>query len=402
MGDITLNVRPSVFAPLKCKDRYDIICFSHLRWDGVYQRPQHLLSRLAKFHRVIFIEEPEYSPTEPYLERISSGTPNVEVFRPRMSAHYPFFVGDQISTIDTLVHDLLLERNITHYIVWLYSPMAFPVAEKLRPVARVFDCMDELSGFRFAPNELLERDRAAMTWADLVLTGGVSIYNSRRQMHPNIYCFPSSVDAEHFRGALKPSTYEPAIQATLPRPRLGFFGVIDERMDLELLRYLANSRPQWQFVMIGPIVKIEEAELPRFNNLHYFGQQDYKLLPAYLKGWDVALMPFAINAATRFISPTKLLEYMAAERPIVSTPIPDVIQYKSCVLLADNHESFLSACEAALRANPVERAEWLERMRAIVSTTSWDQSVARITELIDTITIRKSSMLPQPTAPIQD
>jgi UDP-galactopyranose mutase len=365
----------------------DIVCLSHLRWDGVYQRPQHLLSRLARTRRVFVIEEPEdYDTTVPFLQSVPSGTANVFVFRPRMRATYPFYVGEHIPALRGLLQNLFEREGISRYIVWLYTPMALPVVEGFTPLARVFDCMDELSAFRFAPLELPERDRATMRWADLVFTGGRSLYEARRHQHPNIHCFPSSVDASHFGAALAESTPEPESQRGLPRPRLGFFGVIDERMDYTILAALAQAHPEWQIVMVGPFAKVHPDEVPQFPNLHYMGQQPYASLPGYLKGWDVTLIPFAQSAATRFLSPTKVLEYMAAERPVVATPLPDLLPYRSAVLLADDPQSFVAACEQALSVSEAQRAAWTVEMRAHVAATSWDITVDRMATLIEGLT----------------
>jgi len=369
--------------------QYDIVCLSHLRWDGVYQRPQHLLSRLARTRRVFVIEEPEDDETAvPFLQSVPSGTANVFVFRPRMRVTDPLYVGEHIGAVRGLLQKLFEQERISQYLLWLYTPMALPVVEGFTPLTRVFDCMDELSAFRFAPVELLERDRATMRWADIVFTGGRSLYEARRHQHPNIHCFPSSVDATHFGAALAESTLEPESQRRLPRPRLGFFGVIDERMDYPMLAALAQAHPEWQLVMVGPFAKVRPEEVPQFPNLHYMGQQPYASLPGYLKGWDVALIPFAQSAATRFLSPTKVLEYMAAERPIVATPLPDLLPYHTALLLADDPQSFVAACEQALSGSDAQRAAWTGAMRAHVAATSWDLTVDRMAALIDGLTNR--------------
>jgi UDP-galactopyranose mutase len=251
--------------------------------------------------------------------------------------------------------------------------------------------MDELSAFDFAPPQLLERERQLLKRADVVFTGGPSLYRAKQGRHPNLHLFPSSVDAEHFRQALN-GLPEPEEQARLPHPRLGYFGVIDERIDRPLLAHLAASHPEWRVLMIGPTVKIDPATLPQAPNLHYLGPRAYEALPAYLAGWDVCLLPFARNAATRFISPTKTLEYMAAERPIVSTPITDVRElYGDIVYLGDTTEAFVEACERALAASADERGRRGEKMRAVLKNTSWDVTAAAMRRLIEEARARRSS-----------
>jgi UDP-galactopyranose mutase len=369
---------------------YAIVAFSHLRWDFVYQRPQHLLSRLAAKRRVFFIEEPIYdSGAQAYWER-SRPEPNVMVCRPHTPLRSSGFCTDQFPALRDLLPEVIENEGLRDHVVWLYTPMALPVAQSLRPQAVVYDCMDELSMFLNAPPELLEHESALLRWADLVFTGGPSLYRAKKGRHPNLHCFPSSVDAAHFRQACKsardPSQTghpEPGDQAVLPHPRLGFHGVIDERLDLPLLDALAQAHPAWQVVMVGPVVKIDTGKLPRHPNLHYLGQRSYNQLPAYLAGWDVCLLPFARNDATRFISPTKTLEYMAAELPVVSTPITDVAEpYGDIVYLGDSPQAFISACEQALEASDLERSVRAAKMRRVLANTSWDATARAMEELI--------------------
>jgi glycosyltransferase involved in cell wall biosynthesis len=282
----------------------------------------------------------------------------------------------------------LIDEAGPHPIAWVYTPLAWPLVERLDPVAVVYDCMDELSLFLGAPAELVPREDALLARADLVFTGGRSLYRAKRHRHRDIHCFPSSVDAAHFGRArpLHPAGVretEPADQAGIPHPRLGFFGVIDERLDLEIVAALADAHPEWQIVMLGPVVKIDPALLPRRPNIHYPGPRSYGELPAYLAGWDVCLLPFARNDATRFISPTKTLEYMAAERPIVSTPITDVAEpYGDIVYLGGTPAEFVAACEAALAEEPDERLRRVGRMREVLAGTSWDATAAHMERLV--------------------
>jgi UDP-galactopyranose mutase len=366
--------------------RYSIVAFSHLRWNFVYQRPQHLLSRLAAKRPVFFVEEPEFDAHGPPRWDRSIPQPNLTVLRPRTPVQALGFHPEQLPALDPLMADLARKLEATTVVAWLYTPMALPLAHALAPVATVYDCMDELSLFLGAPPELLSREEALLESADLMFTGGPSLYRAKQGRHPNVHCFPSSVDAAHFRAARAgdPSAVaEAEDQAELPHPRLGFYGVIDERLDLGLLDYIAAARAEWQIVLVGPVVKIDPASLPRRPNIHYFGQRSYDELPRYLRGWDLCLLPFARNDATRFISPTKTLEYMAAELPIVSTPITDVAEpYGDIVYLGATPEEFLAACEAALTSSPEERARRSARMRRVLAGTSWDVTVSAMETLL--------------------
>jgi glycosyltransferase involved in cell wall biosynthesis len=261
--------------------------------------------------------------------------------------------------------------------------MAIPFAEELEPLAVVYDCMDELSLFRGAPRELVDREARLLAAADLVFTGGQSLYEAKREKHPRVHAFPSSIDAEHFRAA-RETRPEPADQAGIPGPRMGYFGVIDERLDLDLLAAVAEARPDWHLVMVGPVVKIDPASLPQHPNLHWLGMKSYPELPQYLAGWDVALMPFALNESTRFISPTKTPEYLAGGRPVVSTPIRDVVKpygESGMVEIADSPEEFVAAVERVLAR--ADREDWLRRVDEHLSHGSWSRTWQQMSELIE-------------------
>jgi UDP-galactopyranose mutase len=359
-----------------------LVVFSHLRWDFVFQRPQHLLSRLAADRRVLFVEEPiQVADTSPAWA-LTQPAAGVTVARLTTPSPAPGFHDEHVTTFERLLPELLEREGMVDYLAWFYTPMALPLAQHLEPLQVIYDCMDELSAFKGAPPELLAREDALLARADLVFTGGPSLYRAKRARHPRVHCFPSSVDAAHFRAA-RDGAIEAAETADLPRPRLGFYGVIDERMDLELLAGVAEARPEWQIVMVGPVVKIEPDALPRHPNIHYLGQRSYEELPTLLAGWDVCLLPFALNEATRFISPTKTLEYMAAEKPIVSTPIADVVEpYGEIVYLGASSDAFVAACERALGASQKERFARVERMRSVLASTSWATTAAAMDELI--------------------
>jgi protoporphyrinogen oxidase/glycosyltransferase involved in cell wall biosynthesis len=354
-----------------------LIVFSHLRWDFVYQRPQHLVTRLARYRPVYFFEEP-LPGTGPAMLETSSPTRNVVVCQPRTPISARGFHDDQLPTLQPMVRTLMAEHGIREPLAWLYTPMALPLVQQLGACAVVYDCMDELSMFRNAPKQLLQREGALLKSADVVFTGGPSLYQAKRLRHDRVYCFPSSVEKEHFAQACNPALDHPA-QRELPHPRLGFYGVLDERLDIDLLQALARARPQWQFIMVGPVVKIEPAALPHLPNIHYFGQQPYGELPRFLAGWDICLLPFAINQATRFISPTKTLEYMAACKPIVSTPVQDVVEpYGQIVRIAGYFPAFLQECEDILDRPAEQRAAEVSAMREIVARTSWDQTAEQM------------------------
>jgi UDP-galactopyranose mutase len=368
-----------------------IIVFSHLRWDFVYQRPQHLMARLAAGQPVLYIEEPVISRTEEPEWEFHEAAANLTVCRPHTPCEESGFHAQQIPWLRKLLRELLEMRGIDEYLLWFYTPLALPATAEMKPAFTVYDCMDELSGFLGAPPEMIQREAELLEKADVVFTGGPSLYRSKRGRHPNVHCFASSVDAAHFAAASS-GIPEAEDQKDLAHPRLGYYGVIDERMDPQLLGALASAHPEWQIVMVGPVVKIDRGSLPANPNIHYFGQRSYEQLPGYLAGWDVCLMPFARNRSTEFISPTKTLEYMAAEKMIVSTPIRDVAEpYGDIVYLGGTPEEFIAACEAALHATAQERERRIHRMRAVLGQTSWETTVDRMRELIRPVGSRSAA-----------
>lgn len=361
----------------------DLVCFSHLRWNFVYQRPQHLLSRAARSRRVFVVEEPIFDNGSMRLD-VSESDDGVYVVVPYLPEGLSSEVAKQV-VLRRLVDRLFAEQQIENFVAWYYTPMALEFTQHLKPLATIYDCMDELSAFKGAHSSLQVREQQLFSRCDLVFTGGQTLYEAKRSQHDSVHAFPSSIDRRHFGKARSIKT-EPADQQHIPHPRLGFFGVIDERFDIELLNSLALARPNWQFIMIGPVVKIDPASLPSHANIHYLGGRDYKDLPAYLSGWDVALLLFARNESTRFISPTKTPEYLAAGKPVVSTSIRDVVRpygEQQLVKIADEPEEFVQAIESILAQSQSERSAWLKRVDTFLADMSWDETWGRMSELID-------------------
>jgi UDP-galactopyranose mutase len=371
----------SQYAPRQAAD-HTLICFSHLRWNFVFQRPQHLMSRFAQAGRVIFWEEPEAAlpECEPALGVRTCAETGVVVVTPSL----PETLSEERrqETLKNLL-DTYLAGEKGPFVRWYYTPMMLPFSRHVESACTVYDCMDELANFRFAPPQLLELERELLASADVVFTGGYSLYEAKKDKHPNIHPFPSSVDRAHF-GQARAMDAQPDDQGPIGRPRLGFYGVIDERMDLDLIAAVADAHPEWSIVMVGPVVKIDPADLPLRANIHYVGGKKYEELPVYLGGWDVALMPFAINDSTKFISPTKTPEYLAGGRPVVSTPITDVIRHYGdleAVYIADGAEAFIKGCEDAL-ALAQSGDEWLKSVDLKLANLSWDITYARMAGLV--------------------
>ncbi len=361
-----------------------LLCLSHLRWDFVFQRPQHLMTRAASTHRVVYFEEPRFTEdahSDPSLD-VRRSPEGVLVATPLLPAGLDAPAADtaQRELLDRLLASLAAPLAA----VWFYTPMALDFAGHLRPAVTVYDCMDELTLFRGASPRLALLERRLLKQADLVFTGGRSLFEAKRRLHPHAHLFPSSVEAAHFRRARVWTAPEPPDQAALPHPRIGFFGVLDERMDYALLDQVAAARPDWQLVMLGPTAKIDRTALPQRPNLHWLGMKSYADLPAYLAGWDAGLMPFALNEATRFISPTKTPEFLAAGVPLVSTPVADVVSdwnKDGLVEIADGPDAVVATIETLL-ARP--RTPWQARVDRRLAGQSWDATWARMRRLIET------------------
>ena len=375
-----------------------LLVFSHLRWNFVFQRPQHLFTRAAKSQPVIFFEEPMFEGATRAHLRLSQPQENITVATPVLPRGLTQNEADLFQR--SLLNDLLARNDIAEgqqrerLVTWYFTPMALRFSAHLRPSLCIYDCMDELSQFRGAPQEIRDLERDLLDRAGLVFTGGQSLYEAKRKMHPNVHCFPSSIDAKHFGKARSGNLPEPHDQACIAHKRIGFFGVIDERLDVDLLDKAAQLRPDWQFVMLGPVVKIDPATLPRHANLHWLGQKNYDELPAYLAGWDLGCMPFALNEATRYISPTKTPEFLAAGLPVVSTAIHDVVRTygkEGLVEIAGTPEEFVEKAQMLLER---PREAWLARVDAYLATTSWDRTWASMATLIE-----QHRQQRQPTAP---
>jgi UDP-galactopyranose mutase len=366
----------------------DLVCLSHLRWGFVYQRPQHLLSRFAKHQRVFFVEEPVPSTGAPRMEIQVCPESGVNICVPQIPEGIGRSSQDTIQKL--LLNNLLTEQRVQDYLLWYYTPMALSFSTHLQPRLTVFDCMDELSAFKNAPQEMKDREAELLQRADLVFTGGQSLYEAKLGRHDDLHVFPSSIEFGHFAQA-RTHSGEPADQAGLPHPRIGFCGVIDERFDIDLLDGIAKLRPDYHFVMIGPVVKIDPATLPRHANIHYLGGKSYKELPHYLAGWDAAILPFAHNESTKFISPTKTPEYLAAGKPVVSTSITDVVRpygVQKLVRIADTPPDFIQAIELALTHDANDR-DWKIRVDSALAQNSWDLTHKRMRDLIESRILSK-------------
>jgi UDP-galactopyranose mutase len=344
-----------------------LICFSHLRWDFVFQRPQHLMTRFAENYDVLYWEEPIVADVSAPQLDVRLGASGVRIATPQLPA-----------AMDIALHEMALRELLNGYLAgdarhvvrWYYTPMMLPFSRHIHCAYTVYDCMDELSAFKFAPPALQWLEKELFEQAEVVFTGGYSLYEAKREKHANVHPVPSSVDKAHFaraRSICGPKS---------GNPRIGFYGVVDERFDIELLAKVAALRPHIDFEIVGPVVKIDAQSLPQAANIIYTGQQDYDQLPVCLARWDAAMMPFAINESTQYISPTKTPEYLAAARPVISTPVRDVERHYGDtpgVMIAETAEGFAAACDCAL-IFAKDKSEWLPAVDQQLAGLSWDKN----------------------------
>jgi glycosyltransferase involved in cell wall biosynthesis len=359
-------------------DRPDLICFAPARWDFVYQRPHHLMSRAARDFRVFFVEEPRLQ-----ADRVG---PRLEVIRQPNGVRVviPWLPQDQLAAPDAalrgLLANLFAKYRIEHYVLWYQTPAALAFTSHLNPLVVIYDAADGAAEVRRGTQS--SQDAEILRRADVVLTGSSSLYDVARDRHDNVHLVPSAIDAAHFAQA-RIWQPQPADQAAIPQPRLGFFGVLDERLDFALIDQVAAVRPGWQLIFIGPVLQLSLTDLPQRSNIHYLGLKSYLELPAYLAGWDVAMLPFAVNDATRYSSPTKIPEYLAGGKPVITTPIPDVVnQYGATglVQIAATPAEFVAAGMRALFMPPASDRSSLDQY---LTQTSWDEAWRTIARLIE-------------------
>jgi glycosyltransferase involved in cell wall biosynthesis len=364
--------------PINSKN-FDIVAYSHLRWDYVYQRPQQILERIGQSHKVLYIEQPIDHVSLHGVPSIVEVSENITVLQPRIDH------GKFLDEYEELTLRFMKRLNIERPVLWFYGPGFEKLTDRVPHSLVVYDCMDEHSAFKGTNEGIIRNEMNLLKKADVVFTGGKSLFEAKKEHNPNVHCFPSSVDLEHFRKSLDPETTVPEDLLSIPKPTVAYYGVIDERTDLDLLTGIADLMPDISFVMIGPVIyaKINADKLPERKNIYYLGGKPYADLPNYLKGIDICMMPFALNRSTQFISPTKTLEYMAGLKPIISTPVTDVVRdYSEMVYIVNNAEEFKKAVEYYLNETPEEESKRKYLEESVLRSTSWDRTVREMEDIV--------------------
>jgi glycosyltransferase involved in cell wall biosynthesis len=368
----------------------NILVLSHLRWDFVYQRPQHLLTRFAKQCKITFLEEPLFDAPDKGYYTFSKRDENIVVVTPHVRDGLE--AEELKEVLKALFNEYMQNKTLANYAFWYYTPMALEFSRKYIPDMVIYDCMDELSAFKFAPPRLKALEQELLKISDVVFTGGHSLYEAKKNQHANIHPFPSSIDKKHFAKARSIKS-SPPDQIATQQPKLGFYGVIDERFDVDLIKGIADARPDWQIILIGPVVKIDQNILPKNSNIHYLGPKSYQELPTYMADWNIALIPFLLNESTRFISPTKTPEYLAAGLPVISTAIKDVIDpygKRKLVQTGNDANDFILAAEKLLALTPEQRVQKLNKVDHFLSLNSWDKTCDDMMEVMKNTLAHKS------------
>lgn len=358
-------------------DRPPLLAFSHVRWESFYQRPHQVMTRMGRRRNVVFIEEPLIGGSSSWMESLRVA-PGVRVCRPHLAARDTSFGDEQLHELDAMLRAFMDRENINDHAAWLYTPSAVKLARGLEPRAIIYDCTDGLEGFSGRPSS---DEHELLACADAVLTSGPSIFRARSDSHPFVRCLPNSVDVAQFAAAREGT--EPSDQHALPRPRIGYHGPVDARLDFGILDHMAITHPEWEIVLAGPAVGIDSRTIPQHANLRHFEHVGHAELPRYMAGWDLCILPLVSDESTRYVNPTQVLESLAADRSVVSTPIPDVVElHKDIVYLGAGADGYVAACEDALGASLAEREARRARAARQLKRSSWDEIVRRMDEIL--------------------
>jgi glycosyltransferase involved in cell wall biosynthesis len=360
----------------------DLVCFSYLRWDFMYQRPQHLMTRFAKIFRVIYVEPAITAPDNSPFE-INHPSQNIITVTP----HLPAGLSEEAALLlqQERLSRIFNDLNIQRYLFWFYTPEVLPFTQSYSPLLKVYDCVTEFSAGKSAPEQARQQEEQLLQQVDFVFTAGHSLFESKRINNQNTYCFAGSVDIDHFYSA-RYYTPDPEDQAHISHPRFGFAGIIDDRIDFQLLSAIALRKPDWNFVMLGPVIGISESDLPNLPNIHFIGRKGYEELVTYISGWDVAMLPFAHNDATRYMNPLQTPEFLAAGKPVIAAPVNDIIRtygHRGLVQIAGTAEEFVRVGEIHLSTR--DKTEWQEAVIDFLSLNSWDKTWQRMIDVMSPV-----------------
>jgi len=371
-----------------------IICVSQ-DWQGDPTSKKHIMRILSRKNRVLWVNSigmrrPTAAVSDARrlvakLRRIVAGVrqvePNIFVMDPPVLPLPGVAAAERLNRVVLAVwlRRLCRRLGLDRPLLWTFLPNVNWLLGRLNERMVIYHCVDEYSEFSGVPKDVIVRmEQDLIRRADIVFTSAEKLCDERRQVNPRTYFIPHGVDVAHFSRALDPAIEVPEEIRRLAKPVIGFFGLLADWVDLDMIGALARARPQWSFALVGK-VQTDLGAVARLPNVHRLGQQPYTALPAYCRGFDVGLIPFRMNELTLRVNPLKLREYLAAGLPVVSTPLPEVVRYNGLVHIAVNEAGFLRAIDAALKErSPEQDRRRVEAMRG----ESWE---ARVSEMSDVI-----------------
>ena len=373
----------------------NIVCFAN-DWDSDPTSKHQIMKILARSNRVLWVNSiglrrPEATAHDASrimakVKKFCRGavpiTPNLHVLTPLA---IPFHDVPGVPTANAW----LLSRYIRHHArrlgmdrfqMWTFMPTTAPLVPYLKPDKLIYYCVDEWSAFTFLNSQLMEQmEQSLIRQSDLVIASAEKLYATKRHLNPETHLVSHGVDSEHFAKAQAASTEVAVELRQTKHPVIGFWGLIGEWIDLDLIRYMAERRPDWSIALIGK-ADVSCAVLKGLANVHLIGSRSYESLPRFAKGFAAAILPFKVNRLTENVNPIKLREYLAAGLPVVSTALPEVKQYDGVVRIGHTRDEFVEQVAAAVReAGP---AAVRKRMDA-VSHESWDARVEHISRLVE-------------------
>ena len=375
----------------------NIICFAN-DWDADPTSKHQVMRVLARKNQVLWVESiglrrPGASAGDAsrILKKIRKFVrgpvcvvPNLHVVTPLV---IPFHDMKGVPTFNAwfLAHYIRRQASrlgMKDFQLWTFLPTTAPMIRYLKPQKVIYYCVDEWSAFSFLNGRLMEQMEADLIkQSDVVITSAEKLYASKRHLHPKTYLVPHGVDSEHFGKACLPGTIVPKELEGLPIPIIGFWGLIHEWIDIDLIYHVASQRPQWSFVLIGK-VGVDCSSLKKLSNVHLLGVRSYDTLPAFAKGFAVGIMPFKINRLTENVNPIKLREYLAAGLSVVSTPLPEARAYRGVVRFGANVDEFVEALDLAVR----DTSEESVRMRLeSVKGETWVARVDQISQHVENL-----------------
>lgn len=387
---------------------HDIITFCN-DWDGDPLSKKHIMQRFARKNRVLWVNSigtrnPKATVRD--LKRVVNKlgkffggcrkvSENLWVFSPIAIPFHGNAIARAVNRefLSWSLRAMCRKLGFCNPISWTFVPSSADIVGTLGEKFICYQCVDEYSEFSGTDKgAILGMERRLMANCDMVVVSSGPLLESKRRYNRNTFLVTHGVDVAHFRKALDPRTVAPEEIARLPRPVVGFYGLIADWIDLPLLRRMALARPNWSFVLIGK-ADTDVSPLNGLRNVHLLGRKSYDVLPAYCKGMDVAISPFAINELTLAANPLKLREYLAAGLPTISTPLPEAERIGEPLRIAAGEQDFIRQIEQIVASGRNGPQEVISRA---MLDEAWDAKVEQLSRLAMTIQPRIGAAVATP------